>query len=196
MNVRNRRPTNASNSDAGTSNVACPRHPVRMYPEEWYKREGKKTHTRLCCCTRATMCSGVGVCELWEEFVWRRCFDDQDYQAPDGGRSLGENFDCATSMLGVGEQGERYALHGSHCDYPRCSINFDLIEKGGTRPGLQVRTSPRVFGSTWTDRKVSRCGSADGGSVKGSDAYGGMPRSEMSRIWVGTQGKQPSPCRA
>jgi len=107
---------------------------------------------------------------------------NRNYQAPDGGRSLGEDFDCATSMLGVGEQGERYALHGSHCDYPRCSINFDLTEKGGTRPGLQVRTSPRVFGSTWTDRKVSRCRSADGGSVKGSDAYEGMPRSVMSRI--------------
>src|SRR5260221_4285202 len=82
----------------------------------------------------------------------------------------------------LGEQGERYALHGSGCDHLWCSINSNLTEKGGTRSDVQVRTSPRVSGSTWTDRKVSRCGSADGGSVKGSDGYEGMPRSERSRI--------------
>ena len=43
-------------------------------------------------------------------------------------------------------------------------------------------TSPRVSGSTCTERKLSRCGSADRGIVKGSEVYAGIPRNERSRI--------------
>ena len=57
-----------------------------------------------------------------------------------------------------------------------------IYRKSGTRSDIQVHTSPRLSGSTWTNRKVSRCGSADGGSVKGPDGYEGMPHGERSRI--------------
>ena len=36
--------------------------------------------------------------ELWEELVWCRCVNDEDCQAPDGGRGLGEHVRCAVAM--------------------------------------------------------------------------------------------------
>ena len=43
-------------------------------------------------------------------------------------------------------------------------------------------TSQRVSGSTCTERKVSRSGSAEGWRVNGLEVHAGMPRSERSRI--------------
>ena len=76
--------------------------------------------------------------ELWEELVRCRCVDDEDRQAPDGGRCLCKNSKGAVSMLG--EQGERYALHGSRCDHLRGSIN--LIEKAEIYEYVPLRGFP------------------------------------------------------
>ena len=80
-----------------------------------------------------------------------------------------------------GEQRERDALHGPRRDH----LQISAIEfRGEKTSGGGRNTSRRVSGSTCTERKVSRCGSADGWSVNASglDVHTGIPRRERSRI--------------
>jgi len=53
-----------------------------------------------------------------------------------------------------------------------------LAEGALLLPGLT-----KCVWSTCTERKLSRCGSADGGIAKGSKVYAGIPRNERS-LWL------------
>lgn len=83
----------------------------------------------------------------------------------------------------LGEEGERDDLHGLSYDHLRCSIHrLNLMENGGTWWRRKAQTVPRVSGMTFTERKHSRCGRADGGCKNGSQAYECMRHKERSRI--------------